>query len=363
MEFDYGSLIDLVQYYSPTGQEGPAVSWLVERMKGLGYTQAFIDQAGNAVGVMGDGPQQIVLLGHIDTVDGEIAVHVEGDSMYGRGAVDAKGPLAAFTDAVARVGPITGWQLIVIGAVDEEGESKGARYVIRQADSLPNIPCYAPAYAIIGEPSGWSRITLGYKGSAWARLTVRRARAHTASQGESACEAAVVLWDAVRAWAENYNAGRSRVMEQVLPTLRGMQSGQDDFQELATLQVSVRLPGDFGPELWYRQLQALVGDAVMEPVGYPIPAYQAEKNTPLVRAFLVAIRAAGGTPGFVYKAGTADLNIVAPAWGCPALAYGPGDSALDHTPDERISLEEYRRAVLVLEGVIRSLVEKSSPGG
>ena len=52
------------------------------------------------------------------------------------------------------------------------------------------------------------------------------------------------------------------------------------------------------------------------------------------------------------KTGTADLNVVGPVWGCPVVAYGPGDAALDHTPHERLSLEEYRRAVDVLGAVL-----------
>ena len=75
-----------------------------------------------------------------------------------------------------------------------------------------------------------------------------------------------------------------------------------------------------------------------------------------MRAFLAGIRAAGGQPGFLLKTGTADLNIVAPAWGCPALAYGPGDSALDHTPDEHLSLDEYQRSVEELKFVLKQLV-------
>jgi [amino group carrier protein]-lysine/ornithine hydrolase len=356
------TLLNLVKIYSPSGSERAAVTYLVSRMEALNFTRAFADEAGNAIGVMGSGPRQVVLLGHIDTVPGEIPVRIasppEGEGLgmrvlYGRGSVDAKGPLAAFVDTAAKLGPVDGWKIVVIGAVGEEKESDGARYI---------APLYHPEYAIIGEPSRWERITLGYKGSAWAGVTVRRSLTHTAGQGESACEAAVKVWEAIQAWASAFNTDRPRAFDQVLPTLRGMDSGGDGFEEWASLQVGTRLPLDLPPEKWYAELNKIPGVAEtpgisIEPVGFPIPAYQGEKNTPLVRAFLAEIRATGGKPGFVLKTGTADLNIVAPAWGCPAVAYGPGDSTLDHTPDEHISLDEYQRAVGVLQAVLKRLCQ------
>ena len=57
----------------------------------------------------------------------------------------------------------------------------------------------------------------------------------------------------------------------------------------------------------------------------------------------------------MFKTGTADLNIVGPRWGCPAVGYGPGDSALDHTPEERLSLQEFTQSTRVLEHLLRSL--------
>ncbi|MBN2385726.1 MAG: [LysW]-lysine hydrolase [Anaerolineales bacterium] len=340
------TLFQLVACYSPSGAEGPVVEVLVERMRTLGFGRAFVDEAGNAVGVLGEGPRQILLLGHIDTVAGEIPPRVEDGILYGRGAVDAKGPLACMVDAAAGLGPLPGWQVVVIGAVDEERDSLGARHVAR---------LYRPDYAIVGEPSGWERVTLGYKGVAWAAVTVRRLMSHTASGQESACEAGVAVWNRIAAWAGDFNAGRGRAFERVLPTLRGLDSGEDGFEQWTRLRIGVRLPPDLPPAAWYAELKRLIGEVELEPLGHSLPAYAAGKNTPLVRAFLASIRAAGGKPGFVFKTGTADLNVVGPAWGCPLAVYGPGDSELDHTPDEHLSLDEYARAVVVLGGVLRQV--------
>jgi LysW-gamma-L-lysine carboxypeptidase len=255
--------------------------------------------------------------------------------------------LACFVDAVARLGAVEGWQVVVIGAVEEERASDGARFV---------TPRYHPEFAVIGEPNRWDRVALGYKGSAWAGVTVRRDQAHTAGAGESACEAAVALWLRVQAWAEEFNADRPRAFDRLLLTLRELASGNEEYSQWARLSVGARLPLDLDPSAWYKQLTELAGEAEVKPAGYAIPAYQCEKNTSLVRAFLGAIRQRGGTPSFVYKTGTADLNVAGPVWKCPALVYGPGDSALDHTPEENLSLEEYARAVDVLAAALRLLL-------
>jgi LysW-gamma-L-lysine carboxypeptidase len=358
---NFDTLIGLVSHYSPSGQERRAVEWLVARMRNLGFSDAFIDEAGNAVGVMGQGARQVILLGHIDTVPGEIKVRRDAlsgrfaaipayEALYGRGAVDAKGPLACFVDAVAQVGVKEGWQFVVIGAVEEERDSEGARFVANQ---------YKPDFAIIGEPSQWDRVALGYKGSAWANVTVKREQAHTASGEATAAEAAVDLWLSIKGYVDSFNIDKPRAFDKLLPTLRGMEAGSDDFQQWARLNIGARLPVDVSPDLWYARLKEIAADASVEPVGFAIPAWVCEKNTPLVRMFLRGIRSQGGEPRFVYKTGTADLNIVAPAWGCPAVVYGPGDSSLDHTPGEHIALADYVKAVDVLSHVLWSLVEET----
>ncbi|MBN1935484.1 MAG: M20/M25/M40 family metallo-hydrolase, partial [Anaerolineae bacterium] len=153
-------LTELVERYSPSTQERPVVEYLVGQMNTLGFS-AYIDGAGNAVGQLGrgklgNGEQTVLLLGHIDTVPGEIRVHREGNLLYGRGTVDAKGPLATFVAAAARAGEQTGKRIVVVGAVEEEAAtSKGARFLLDRVQ---------PDAVVIGEPSGWDAVTVGYKG-------------------------------------------------------------------------------------------------------------------------------------------------------------------------------------------------------
>ncbi len=347
---ELATLIGLLEHYSPTGHEGPAVDWLLERMRSLGF-RVEKDQVGNAIGIQGDGPRQVVLLGHIDTVPGEIPVRLEtdpelGPCLFGRGAVDAKGPLACFVDAVARLGPREGWQFVVVGAVEEEGDSQGARALLDR---------YRPDYLIVGEPNRWHRIALGYKGSAWAELTLRVENRHSAHNEPTPAEQAIDLWLRLRTWADDYNRERKRIFDQLLLTLRGFNTMEEDFHLSVRIRLGARLPADLSPQAWYRELERLASPFQVQPLGYPVPAWECEKNTSLVRAFMRAIRQQGGEVAFVYKSGTSDLNIVAPHWRCPALVYGPGDSALDHTPREHIPVEEYLRGVAVLTDALRIL--------
>jgi acetylornithine deacetylase (EC 3.5.1.16)/N2-acetyl-L-lysine deacetylase (EC 3.5.1.-) len=85
------------------------------------------------------------------------------------------------------------------------------------------------------------------------------------------------------------------------------------------------------------------------------PVFESPR-TPVARAFRAAIRAADGEPRMLRKTGTSDMNVYATAWDCPIVSYGPGDSALDHAPDERLPLSAYDRAVGALETAMERLV-------
>jgi LysW-gamma-L-lysine carboxypeptidase len=381
----------LVAIPSLSHAESAASAWLVEQMAAAGYDRAFVDAAGNAVGELGpaDAARLLVLLGHIDTVPGNIPVRVEesdaGPVLYGRGSVDAKGPLATATAAVARLG--SAWahahnvRLVVVGAVEEEAaSSKGARFI---RDRFDGVREPVPDACIIGEPSAWHRVTLGYKGRVLVEMEASQPMAHTAGPDAGVATVAVDFWNWLSAYAAAFNQGRDKAFDQLLPSLRSLRTFTDDaMHDHVIANSGIRLPLDFAIDRfaadtldWASSRAAVpnlqcpnlsISQSLNLTLSGPLttitlrfsayePAWRGERSNPLCRSFLAALRAVAPAEklGFVVKTGTSDMNVVGPAWRCPILAYGPGDSSLDHTPHEHVALDEYWRAVRVLEEALR----------
>lgn len=343
-EADSSLLRGLVEIPSVSRREGDAVEWLVGRMAERGF-RATVDDAGNAVGEIGDGPVHVVLLGHIDTVPGEIPVRIEGDELVGRGAVDAKGPLAAFVAAATK--PVPGVRVTVVGAVEEESPtSKGARYRATQS---------APDWCVIGEPSGWDAVTVAYKGRLTVAIELSRQARHGASPGPTIAEEALALWERLR--PANGRTDLTRSFERLDCRLEGIDAGVGDgLVERAQLRIGYRVPPGTDPGELARAATSLATSdsdtrVVVTTQGREEPV-RTPRTSPLARAFVRAIVAAGGQTTFKEKSGTSDMNILFPAWGCPMVAYGPGDSRYDHTPIERLSIVDFARSITVLQGVL-----------
>jgi LysW-gamma-L-lysine carboxypeptidase len=262
--------------------------------------------------------------------------------------VDAKGPLAAFVLAAAKVAPkLNGARVVVIGAVEEESHGRGARHLAR---TMPSPYC-----AIIGEPSDWQGVTIGYKGMLSFDYHLLQPGGHSAGEQPGPAEQAVTLWNNLMRYAKEHNGGRSGHFNTLDPALRDFSTFRDGLNEGVDMNIVVRLPPGLRTTALEQKIRSWCNGAQVQ--FYPSDlAFRAEKNTPLVRAMLQAIRAEGGQPRFKLKTGTSDMNIVGPAWGCPVVAYGPGDSSLDHTPQEHIEIKEFLRTVQVLTRALETLV-------
>lgn len=342
-------LIGAVSIPSLSGQEGEVAAFLCDWMAARGF-EARVDEAGNAVGERGRGPLTVALLGHMDTVPGDIPVRVDGSGvLHGRGSVDAKGPLCAFMAAVATLPDeaLSAARFVVIGATEEEApSSRGARHVrtVVQPDAV-----------LIGEPSAWEGLTLGYKGRLVVKAQAVKENFHTAGDGSSAGDDLTEAWFRVRTWAAG--AGEpGGVFGGVQATIQDLGAGTDGLHQRAWGTFGLRLPVSVSPAQAEAEIRAALADLGVELtfVGHET-AVRHPKDNALTRAFRVAIREQGGQPVFKVKTGTSDMNVVAGHWPVPTLAYGPGDSALDHTPEERLDLAEYDRAVAVLRDALTRL--------
>jgi LysW-gamma-L-lysine carboxypeptidase len=326
---------------SESGQEDAVASLLVSRLLRAGF-DVDVDAAGNVVAGWGDGPETVALVGHVDTVPGHIDVRREGDLLHGRGAVDAKGPLATAIAAVSRQPREGARRFVIVGAVEEETTSIGARHL---AESM-----VAPSSLVILEPSGWDAVTIGYKGSLRLRVSIDQAHAHGAGRDRSAPDLCVGLVCALQDHATRLN-GESGVFDRVDVRVLGFDSSTDGLTDRASLDLGIRTPPGCDVDALIEVAREAVPTASLSTLGSE-PGVRTDRGSSLARGFVTAIRAQGGTPRFKVKTGTSDLNVLVPAWGCQAVAYGPGDSKLDHTPHEHVSIAELERAVDVLAAAL-----------
>lgn len=337
----------VVRTPSPSGEEQAVAQVLVDALTPY-VDAAWIDAAGNALAVAGHGPLQLTFLAHLDTVPGWLPVRVEQGVLHGRGSVDAKGSAVALALATARSSAQAREQLTLrfIGAVEEEApSSKGAHY------ALAHYP--APDLLVVGEPSGADAITVGYKGHARMRVWAEGASAHSARAEASVADRLVALLGSLAAWVAMQPG--ERLFDRLQLTVLDVRSQHDGLQARAEATLSWRLPPAWPPADFQAMLAALpvwAREGVSWSLEAAVAAVRAPADGRLARAFRAAIRRQGAQPGRKVKTGTSDWNVVALRWPAEALAYGPGDAALDHTPLEHLNLAEFDRALAVLDEVV-----------
>ncbi|MFB6069665.1 MAG: [LysW]-lysine hydrolase [Halanaeroarchaeum sp.] len=328
-------LRDLVSTPSVSGGESDAAAVLRDAFAAAGR-EVWIDEVGNVRAPADDG---VLLTSHVDTVPGEIPVRVEDGELWGRGSVDATGALAAMAVAALETG------VSFAGVVEEETTSRGARHLVADRD--------APEAVINGEPSGWDGIVLGYRGFRSATYETATPSAHTSRESANAVERAIDWWDRV---TDALPTGGDSAFESVTAKPVAIDGGvtEDGLATAATVEAQFRLP----PGVDAADVGRAVEDATVHgdlAWGDPIPPVVRSPRTPVARALRAGIRAEDGEPTHLRKTGTSDMNLYADAWDVPMATYGPGDSALDHAPDERLDLAAFDRSVAVLTAAAAAL--------
>ncbi|HEX6060326.1 MAG TPA: ArgE/DapE family deacylase [Gemmatimonadaceae bacterium] len=309
----------------------------------------------------GRGPV-LMLNGHLDVVGVEGMIHAPFDAaerdgrLYGRGAADMKGGIAAMCAATVRALRSRPELAVVIAAViDEEWESEGTRALVERgvrADA-----------AIVTEPTRLA-IAPAHRGFAWLTLTVRGRAAHGSRWdiGVDAIRgAALVLAELDRHEREALPArthpllGRASLHASLIEGGIGMST----YPDRCVVRIERRtIPGE-SAETAVREVEDACArvraarpelDATVA-LDFAQPPSDVPTDAPIVRALSHAIEATGETPRIEGLSAWTDAAILNEA-GIPAICYGPGDIALAHAAEEWIPLDEVRRATEVLEGVM-----------
>ncbi len=376
----------LIRIPSLPGQEHDVAQVITREMFNLAYDEVWVDQAGNVIGKINGGPGPVIMLnGHMDHVDSGPAADwpyppfeglIVGDELWGRAAVDMKGPLACMIYAVSlfkQLGLTPPGDILMTVAVMEEIGGLGTQYLASQLGAQA---------AICGEPSR-NVLRRGHRGRVGLVVTFKGRSAHASAPS----------------LAINPHYGAAAFLSQ-LPTLV---MAHDEALGAATLaptlyatdQTSANvIPSEVYLTLDYRnvpgesqeaivaQIQGLLNvclaeeglrdiEARAEVVAaemttytgmsklFPsvFPPFLLPDNNPLVQAAQTALKEVlGRNDGVdVWRFATDGGHLMAA--GIPTIGFGPGDERLAHTNQERISLPQMGEAMVAYAALLPALAE------
>jgi len=354
-------LTKLLEIYSPSGKEEKISDFLVKEMENLEF-HVWKDDVGNVIGEIGRGKTVILLCGHMDTVAGYIPVRVENNKLYGRGAVDAKASLAAMIVAssiLAKAGLSN--RIRVVGVVDEEGLGKGIKHLIKERPSAD--------YAIFGEPSGVDKITIGYKGSLRLKITTKTQTGHSAAPWlfENAIEKAFEIWNVIKKLHLPQEKPESRFYS-ITSCLTKVNGGKlvSTIPSKCNIHLDLRIPPQFTCMQVFNEISKVIKQSEAENPKVSVKVkieditdpFEVDQSSPLVRTLSRSIREVRHKPAtLLRKTGTGDMNVIGRVMKIPVVTYGPGNSHLDHTPNEHIDIQEYLESIQVYRATMMRLLK------
>src|SRR3990172_1280628 len=383
-EIDPQHLIDLTQKLvrlpSEPGQERQVSELLLQEMSSLGFDQVWMDEYGSVVGVVhGNHPGPTLLLdGHIDTVGvapglpwehPPFAAEIEADKLYGRGATDMKGPLAAMILAAASLSRSQIHGVIVVSAsVMEE--------VLEGAALQAVIEVVKPDLVLIGEPSDL-KLVHGGRGRAEIRLVAIGRPSHSSAPqlGINAVQAILpaiqkieslplpahpVVGRAILALTDIISEpypGHSVIPSRCRATYdRRLIPGESRASVLAQLSDLPTLPGaSLQATIALGEYQTFTGKMLKREKWFP--AWLLEKSHPFVEAASLGLERAGlpvvyGTYNFCTNAAYS-IGVL----GIPTIGFGPSPEGLAHIVDEYIEIDQLVKAAPGYQGVFASALE------
>ena len=375
-------LADLIRIRSYTGQEGPAVERMLHELRAIGCDEVWTDSAGNALGRIGRGPRVILYDAHLDTnevADAREWPHpplepvVEGDAMFGLGASDCKGGVAAIVYGAAILkqllheprqtsevfgdfGALSDFSVVIMGAtLEEDAEGFALRSLVERDGLKPEVVLLAEATDLT--------LRRGQRGRCEVRVRAEGRAAHASQPhlGESAILKMLPVISALEAMnaglAVDPIFGRGT---QVVSLIEGPHT-PNSVPAWCEVAVDRRLVPGETPEAVLAGIRAVV-----EPLGataripdQPVlthtglrldgpsfyPGWLLPEQDPLLAAGQATCRALWGQPAAVdvWRFST-DGTYSAGAAGIPTLGFGPEEEQYVHAANDQVSLTRLRKA-------------------
>jgi acetylornithine deacetylase/succinyl-diaminopimelate desuccinylase family protein len=362
---------ELLRIPSLTGKEEGAVRYLADFLRARGFSVE-IQPGANVVARLGraGGRPSVILCGHHDVVPvGDSAnwqvdpfgAEVRDGCLWGRGAADAKGPLATFlaaAEALAREGLPEGSELILV-SVREETNDRVQRGIIQVLERGLRADV-----AFVGEPTQLD-LCLGHRGRVDFAVETRGRTAH-GSMPQRGVNAVLHMLEVVRELVamrlpdraplgpgtQNIGVIRGGIQTNVVP-------------DYCRIEVDRRITVGETPET----VRAEVEDAFARArrrvpdlsasfallVGYEPSLIPAED--PLVAlARAVAAHVLGRPPRTYHMQAHTDQEWLVNLAKIPSLILAPGDMALAHSPNERVPLAELEAGVEIYTRLVRTVL-------
>ena len=359
---------------NPPGREADCAAFVAGELAAIGCgveCDEYEPGRVNVIGTLPNGPGPVFAFNtHMDVVptgqgwSGDpFTLRADGERLVGRGACDAKGPLAAMIEAMSMLAADRkSWSGALLGVfvADEEVASRGARHFAR---SRPNIDC-----VVVGEPSGNAPI-VAHKGSLrpLVRIVGQMAHSGTPDQGLNAIYQAAKLIPRLAAY-HNGLAARSHplvgapsltvtraaggIADNIVPDAcellidRRMIPGETEASALAEIRAlldAARVADGINSEIL--TLKPTTGGAAETAPGHPI-----------VDAAIAAGRRHGVADSRPFGFQGACDFVHFRDLGAQGLVLGPGDLSVAHKPDEFVPRSELRAAALIYADIARAML-------
>lgn len=367
----------LVRIPSPSGGEGAVAAFVRETMAAMGYDEVTVDAWGSVMGVRrGIRPGPVLLFdGHMDVVDpgpepwthDPYGSEIDRGRLWGRGAADTKGALAAMlcAGAAAPMAGLSGTLIVAATVAEENLTGVALGHVLDRVGA---------GVVVTGEPTGL-RLGVAQKGRATLRLVAGGRSAHTSQPelGDNAVYTMIAAVERLRGLPQPVDPELGPAVLELVELISEPFPNQTLVPAGCRARFVARmLPGETGDGLLDRLRgalsdlpqvslavetlrQATYTGALLEAVDL-LPPWRCPPEDPW-RTRLLAALAVAGLPADTFAApcGT-NASESAGRRGIPTFIYGPGTLAEAHIADEWVATADLGRAADGYAAMIRAVL-------